>query len=383
MAERQSPTRDPRGLSWPDYREQVRTQARAAGIPAFGTFEITPLCNFDCKMCYVHLSPARMRELGRLRTADEWVDLARQARDLGTIWLTLTGGEVLTCSDFPQIYARISDLGILVSVLSNGSLITDDVVRLFVERPPVYLRFTLYGASNETYERLCGVPDGFDRVMAGLRKLKAANVDFAISFTETSLNIGDYDAVMRIAESLEVEFRPGTELVGAVRGAKSNAAELRDFTPRTQTQEKLAPMAIPAANAATVAPWKRGDNPFERCRSYRSSFWVCWDGTMEMCAFMSSCGAKPFEIGMNGAWRKLLEHLDTIQIPVACEGCDLRAHCFSCPGVREAETGSAELVCERLCDRARKTSERLAQMRIGVMADEESLRDPHDATVCD
>lgn len=54
-------------------------------------------------------------------------------------------------------------------MLSNGSLIDEDVVDLFRRRPPGYLRFTLYGASNETYEKLCGVKDGFDRVMWGLR----------------------------------------------------------------------------------------------------------------------------------------------------------------------------------------------------------------------
>ena len=51
-------------------------------------------------------------------------------------------------------------------VLSNGSLINDDVVALFQELPPTNLRITLYGVSDETYERLCGVRDGFDRVIA-------------------------------------------------------------------------------------------------------------------------------------------------------------------------------------------------------------------------
>ena len=32
------------------YQEQ---KARKAGIPLFGQFELTPLCNLDCKMCYV------------------------------------------------------------------------------------------------------------------------------------------------------------------------------------------------------------------------------------------------------------------------------------------------------------------------------------------
>ena len=70
-------------MNWFAYQDFVRIQARERGIPAFGTFELTPLCNFDCRMCYVRLSPERMRELGRLRTAEEWLHIARQAREAG------------------------------------------------------------------------------------------------------------------------------------------------------------------------------------------------------------------------------------------------------------------------------------------------------------
>ena len=35
-------------------------KAREKGIPFGGQFELTPLCNFNCKMCYVHLNPDQM-----------------------------------------------------------------------------------------------------------------------------------------------------------------------------------------------------------------------------------------------------------------------------------------------------------------------------------
>ena len=34
-------------------------KARSLGIPLHGHFELTPLCNLDCKMCYIHLSPSQ------------------------------------------------------------------------------------------------------------------------------------------------------------------------------------------------------------------------------------------------------------------------------------------------------------------------------------
>ena len=343
-------------MDWAAYREFLRKEARKTGTPAFGTFELTPLCNFDCKMCYVHLSPERMRELGRLRTADEWVDMARQAQELGTVWITLTGGEVLTRPDFAEIYSRISDLGMMVSILSNGSLITDEIVELFSERRPTYMRFTLYGTSNETYERLCGVPDGFDKVMRALQRLSAAEIPFSLAFTETIENSADREAAVAIANELGTNILTAGRLVPAVRGASSEAERLRvshlgEKASKTECPEDEG-IAASVDDAFTL---------FSRCRSYRNSFWIDWDGSMEGCAFMSSCRTKPFEIGLKDAWRDLLNLLAKIKAPEACRSCEYRNLCSACPGVLEAETGSAERVCTRICSEVCELARKLEQ----------------------
>ena len=57
------------------------------GIPLSASFELSPLCNMNCRMCYVRLSKEEMKEKGRLRTAREWLELARQMRDAGTLFI--------------------------------------------------------------------------------------------------------------------------------------------------------------------------------------------------------------------------------------------------------------------------------------------------------
>ena len=245
-------------MSWRDFQHAVSAQARVRGIPAFGTFELTPLCNFSCRMCYVRLSAERMHELGRLRTAGEWLDMARQARDAGMVGVTLTGGEVLTRPDFEEIYTGVSGMGLFASILSNGSLVDERIVDLFRRMPPAHQRFTHYGASNETYARLCGAPDGFDRVMRGLSLLKEAGIGFTLSMTETKLNIDDFDAVVRIAEGLGTSLVVGSSLVPAVRGAASEAASLGVDEPKVLAREG----AEDCASLRTAPVGHQDDGPF-------------------------------------------------------------------------------------------------------------------------
>ena len=40
--------------------EYLRIKAWRAGLPRYGKFELTPLCNLDCKMCYIHLQKEQM-----------------------------------------------------------------------------------------------------------------------------------------------------------------------------------------------------------------------------------------------------------------------------------------------------------------------------------
>ena len=56
----------------PRLSAYLHTRACRAGTPLAGNFELTARCNFDCKMCYVHLTAEEQRRRGRELTADEW-----------------------------------------------------------------------------------------------------------------------------------------------------------------------------------------------------------------------------------------------------------------------------------------------------------------------
>lgn len=80
-------------MEWLDpFYKQIWEKAFAEGIPISGTFELTPRCNFNCKMCYVHLKTEDIPKHGKEMTAAEWLRIAREAKAAGTTWLCITGG---------------------------------------------------------------------------------------------------------------------------------------------------------------------------------------------------------------------------------------------------------------------------------------------------
>ena len=133
----------------------LEKKARAKGVPVGGEFELTPMCNLSCKMCYVHLEPEQMNNR-ELLTVEQWKELMYQAYKAGMLHATLTGGECLTYPGFDELYLYLHSLGCEVAVLTNGFLLNEERIRFFQEHMPCKIQVTLYGWNDDVYERVTG-----------------------------------------------------------------------------------------------------------------------------------------------------------------------------------------------------------------------------------
>ena len=88
-----------------------------------------------------------MAPIGRERTAAQWLQLGRQAREAGLVFLLLTGGEPFLRPDFEEIYTGLTELGLSISINTNGSLLDGRLRALFRRLPPAVVNVTIYGGS--------------------------------------------------------------------------------------------------------------------------------------------------------------------------------------------------------------------------------------------
>lgn len=329
------------------YLEQ---QAYIDKIPLHGTFELTARCNFNCKMCYVHLNEQQIKSIGRELTNEEWLDIARQAKDAGMLYLTLTGGEVFARPGFRELYEKLSEMGFLIYILSNGYLIDEKVIEWLGDRPPSAIRFTLYGASNDTYYSVCGIKDGFDRVSHAIDLVKQAGIPFYMVSTLVKENINDLPAMYAFAKNKKVAISFTQTVLKSVRGATQNA-ELHRLNRDIGHKEILERM-ISEGRDRLYPPF---NHALDSCGRYRKGFWLTWNGNLQLCGFMSK-PAIPMIGGIrfNEAWHQLLKDLEQIQKPDKCNNCKYEGFCMKCPGVLAAEFGNYSYVSDYFCADAKR-----------------------------
>lgn len=112
-----------KGLTEPYLSTYLHSKGARLGLPIAGNFELTARCNFQCPMCYVHLSQSDVNAVGQELTTAQWIDIARQAKDSGMVFALLTGGEPFVRKDFFEIYDAMREMGLMISINSNGSML--------------------------------------------------------------------------------------------------------------------------------------------------------------------------------------------------------------------------------------------------------------------
>lgn len=345
----------------------LHSKGRRLGLPIAGNFELTARCNFNCPMCYVHMTEEQVRMSGKELTAEEWLEIARDARDRGMIFVLLTGGEPFIRKDFFEIYKGMKELGLLISINSNGSMIQGEILEQILKDPPIRFNISLYGGNNETYTRMCGRPV-YDQVKSNIRALRQAGVDVSLNLSITPYNRDDLAQIYADAVDLDVNVRASSYMYPPVRvnGEHFGCGNRLSVTEAAQcsvvwdtlrfTDEEF---AIRAENTKKLVNEHKDGCPVEigegvSCRAGSSSFWITWDGKMMPCGMMTTPVVYPLESGFNAAWDKLLNLTREIRMPSKCGSCAYKELCGVCAAVCYTETGSFDGVPTYICEKAKE-----------------------------
>ena len=335
----------------------VDAKARRLGVPVHGSFELTPLCNLDCRMCYVHLNQDQMGEK-KLLTVDQWKSLMDQAVDAGMMDAILTGGECLTYPGFDELYLHLQSKGIRTTVLTNGLLLTEERIEFFSKHPPKFIQITLYGSSEDEYEAVTG-RRCFARVLENIRRLAGRPIPAALAITPNRFLPDGGEALVKLAHELGMWYSINTVLFAprADTGRQNDEIDLDvDGYIRLHMLRRAlsGTKVLPPASCSLPAPSREG-TPVKGllCSAGNSSFDICWDGTMKPCSGFDDIQAHPLADGFEQAWKQIRAASMEYPLPAECPQCAYRDICPACVMAhrQDAPVGHAS---PRICERAQK-----------------------------
>lgn len=339
---------------------EMLSRAAVNRQPAHGAFELTSRCNLRCRMCYVRQAAGDPTHVLRELPAATWLALARQAVDNGMAFLLLTGGEVFLRRDFFEIYEPLTQMGLVLALFTNGTLITKDIASRLAQAPPSRTEITLYGATKATYEAVTGTPNSFATCCSGIEALVSHGIPLGLKTTITRQNVGDLEAMRQMAHNWGVPFSASWLLAKRPDGSPSEVEECRlsaaECIALEATDSASANEVTEAALRAAAGVASR-DNFY--CHAGKAAFVINPAGEMNVCLVLNQPAAQPLVTGFAEAWKQVQHYVDSAP-PAAseCRACDVRGYCGRCPAWSMMETGTTTKPVPYLCEIARARRER-------------------------
>jgi len=340
--------------NWHDFCIKNFGDIRA---PFIAGIELWPHCNFKCIHCYAESE--RTKSCNSLST-EKFKEIIDILVEHSCIELFFTGGEALLYPDFKEIYVYAKEKGLIVSVLTNGSLINEEIIELWLEYPPDIVSMTMYGASAETYEKVTRNYKGYEMFIKGVELLEKAQIPFEIKCIGMKQNIND---VLKIREYGRRKGLKNSMLSFYIRPMNDGNREPLGF--RVEPHEAF---AIELEDPELRAYWENLASSKERitktrrqeqgmqypCAIAKQFVFITHDGFMQGCVKEVNVRYNLLQGNFDEGWEFLGKELyeKKAKDDFKCLKCDKFKYCAECTADNINENGNPSKPVKFNCDLA-------------------------------
>ena len=322
-------------------------------IPISGILELTSSCNLKCIHCYLGPQEEQRKKRSLEMSTERVKEVIDDIVASGCLYLTITGGDPMVRKDFPEVYRYAKEKGLVVTVFCDGVLVTDKVVRLFQDYPPMNIDISVYGATAETYERVTRIPGSFPKFLRGLDRLAEGGIPYGLKTVLLEPNKHELQDMRRMAEERGVKFRVDSAVFPCLPTNDHEPLDLR-VEPKEAVEREL-------ADERQLDQWvkyseRHKDTPASdylyTCGAGVTNFYIDPLGYASPCLMTTHYRYSLAEKDFEGLWSKELVQLRSEKPGehYGCNSCHMKSACTSCPAFNYQENGAEDQKSEYVCE---------------------------------
>lgn len=341
-------------LNLSDWSETLIAPLQGERYPLSGIFELTDRCNLGCVHCYINQPAASQEIKSRELNTAQVTHILDQMAEAGCLFLVLTGGEVLLRPDFLEIYRHARMQGMLVTIFTNGTLITPKIADYLGNLRPQSIEITLYGATQKTYESVTQVPGSYERCLRGIDLLLEQNLPLSLKSVLISKNLQELDEMEELANRLGVKYRYDGMLWPRLDGSQQPyeyQLSLRELSDLEKNNEERQLQWIKMYHK--YEGQKIREKYVYNCGAGLRSFHIDSSGKLCLCTMSRNPSYDLQSIPFEKAWKLLGSQRDLLrQKETKCTSCTIGSICIQCPGWSQAFHDDLETPVDFICQTA-------------------------------
>lgn len=287
--------------------------------------EVTTNCNLKCPHCYVQEDITRTAPFNEKEKIFKLLDEMEQE---GIVELNITGGECSLHPDFLEIISYAASKNMLVTVLTNGQMISSlNLVDKMMDIPLRDVRISIYG-TEEYHDAFVGVKGAFKRSVAALKELRRKKGIGTAAYVVTKENYQYLEIVKNMLAEDNVAISVSPVIMPTIYG-----------------DQKPTELRLPADKLMTLV--EKGYLPphGSKCTAGISRYRITPHGDVNPCEMMrdvvlGNVFEEGFDHVIHGEKRKnWIETFVKVLEEHECNHCTKRDFCNTCPGLFFVENG--------------------------------------------
>jgi radical SAM protein with 4Fe4S-binding SPASM domain len=339
-----------------DYIERMEAKMFLRSRPLNGQIDLTYRCNLKCQHCFI-VPEVDKQEL-KFKEITSIIDKIYAA---GCLWLCLSGGEPFLREDFLDIYTYGRKKGFLISIFTNGTLITKAVADYLAKIPPYSIEITLNGITKQTYEEVTQVQGSFIKAMRAIQLIKERKIPLVLKCNGMKINRDEILKIKQFSEELlgKKRFRCDLLLYPGMDGSK-RPCSLR-LTPdeilNIQYSDKDMLCLCQEEFLHHKENMRLKEGYLFPCGL--GSFHIDPYGQMRLCSFIKEPYVDLKKEEFLQGFIRLYRYLQGFKFKreTKCRSCKINYLCRQCPGRALVENGDMESPVEFFCELAHKQEE--------------------------
>lgn len=334
-----------------DFIREFNRKSEQLRIPISGSIELTRRCNLRCVHCYLGNASGLQKPLSNEMSTSQVLSVIDEISEAGCLYLLITGGEPLIREDFSRIYSHAKQRGLVLTIFTNGTLITDRIVDLFSDMPPRVVEISLYGATSHTYEKVTRVSGSYNKCLNAVKRLLERKIPVGLKTILMTLNKHEFAEIEDIAKSFGVKFRFDAAIFPRLDGDRS-PLDLR-VSPEEAVEMEFTD-AERAGQWARYFTRSKGQSPNDKlynCGAGLTSFHIDPCGNLQPCIMPTGLKFDLAKGGFVKGWHGIISGIRSRKAGniYACNHCEKRHLCGFCPAFFKLENGEEEIYSEYLC----------------------------------
>lgn len=289
-------------------------------------------CNQNCVHCYIpdHSSIGLSTEIVKKSI--------KEARELGALNVTLTGGEIFLRDDLFELIQFARKNYMRVFLMSNASLLTEEIIQKLYYLGIAEFSTTVFSMKEKIHDLITQKVGSCRKTIENILLLKKYGIPVTIKIPLMEENKFEFREVEKFAAKNKFNFMSTTTIFSKSNGDRSPhdlkitndlktiLKELNDLSKKYRDNEiNFNKEGIP-------------------CGAGFNSISVNYDGTIWPCNSLMLNVGNIYEDDLKEVWlnsKKLLEWRKQSVLPInECKKCVLNSKCLRCPGMALLEDGN-------------------------------------------